>query len=125
MKWAYKNPERQFQFLSSAAVRDELVVVGGRDKLVHTIETGTGKKRWTYNAGGRVDSSPVIVGKRVFVGSANGDVLALELDSGELTWKFQTGAPITASPSISDGRLFIGNADGQLFCFGQKAKTDE
>jgi len=116
--WSYENPERKFPYLSSAATDGKLVVVGGRDKLVRALDASSGTVVWSYAAGARVDSSPIIVGDRVFVGSGNGKVLALGLATGEELWSFDTGSGINGSPAVADGRLLIGTTDGQLFAFG-------
>jgi len=116
--WTYQNPERQFPFLSSAATDGKVVVLGGRDKLVHALDATTGKPRWSFAARSRVDSSPVLADGRVFVGLGSGEVVALDLESGNLLWKFDVGSPIVASPGVAAGRLVIGTSDGQLYCFG-------
>jgi eukaryotic-like serine/threonine-protein kinase len=118
--WAYDPPERDFPFYSSAAVSDDLVVVGGRDKMVHALRPGTGEVAWTYDAGARVDASPVMVDDRIFVATTKGDVVALDRESGKPTWSFETGSSILASPSVASGRLVIGTLDGMLLCFGPK-----
>ena len=107
-RWAYEHPKRKFPFYSSAAVTDELLVVGGRDKMVHGIDPATGAALWTHSSGARVDSSPVIVGDRVFVGGSSGDLVALDAQSGAVVWQFETGSSIVASPSLASGRLVIG-----------------
>jgi outer membrane protein assembly factor BamB len=119
--WRYKPTERQFPFYSSAAVDQDLVVLGGRDKLVHALQADTGKPRWTFATRGRVDSSPVIAGGRAYVGSADGRVYALDLVDGRAVADFDTGGPITASPALAGGRLVIGTQDGQVFCLGPKS----
>jgi outer membrane protein assembly factor BamB len=118
--WRYRDAEREFPFLSSAAVRDDIVVVGGRDGRVHALDPKTGAVRWRFAARGKVDSSPVIAGERVYVGSAGGEIFALGLESGEAVWSFDTGAPIIASPSVASGRVLIGTEEGRLYCFGKK-----
>ena len=123
--WTYENPVRKFPYLSSAATDGKLVVVGGRDKQLHTIDAATGEAVWTRSIGAKVDSSPVIVGKRVFVGAASGEILAFGLESGDPLWSFDTGSPVTASPGVSAGKLLIGTAEGQLFCFGAKPPAAE
>jgi outer membrane protein assembly factor BamB len=119
--WRYKPAQRQFPFYSSAAVDQDLVVLGGRDKLVHALEAATGKPRWTFPTKGRVDSSPVLAGGRAYIGSADGRLYALEVASGRAAGEFDAGSPITASPALAAGRLVIGTDDGQLFCIGSKA----
>src|SRR3954451_18988437 len=64
--WRYEHPQRKFPFYSSAAVTNERVVIGGRDKMVHGI-TMQGKVAWTFATRARVESSPAIAGGRVFV----------------------------------------------------------
>lgn len=118
--WRYTNPERQFPYYSSAAYTPERLVIGGRDKLVHGLEPATGKAAWTWSAGARVDSSPVIAGGIAWLGTGSGDVVGLEIKEGHKVWSYATGSSITASPAVSRGRLVIGTLDGMLYCFGAK-----
>ena len=116
--WRYKS-ERAMPFQSSAAVTDSLVFVGGQDKLVHAIDTKTGDKVWTYSTKARVDSSPVVVGNRIFVGSSDGRLYGLDR-KGKLVWDYEAGGKFTASPAVAENCLVIGNEDGTLYCFGAK-----
>jgi outer membrane protein assembly factor BamB len=116
--WRYEHPERKFPFYGSAAVGEDLVIIGGRDKLVHALDPDTGEVKWVWNSGARLDSSPVVVGRRAFLGTTAGEVVALDLESGEPVWRFETGSAIVASPSVAQGKLVIGSLDGVLYCFG-------
>src|SRR4029077_13048473 len=64
VKWKYEADENPQPFFSSPAVVADLVVVGCRDKRVHAFDGHTGKQAWEYPTKGKVDSSPVIAGKR-------------------------------------------------------------
>ncbi len=118
--WTYQHPVRSFPFLSSAAATERIVVIGGRDKMVHALDPATGRARWVFATQGRVDGSPVIVGERVFVGSADGILYALDLETGAEEWRFEAGAGFYASPAIADGVLVIGTDDGMVYCLGAK-----
>lgn len=118
--WKYEHPKRKLAYRSSAAVTDEVVVIGGRNKTVEALDIETGDRKWSFVTRGRVDSSPVIAGDRVFVGSADGRIYALDLETGEEAWSYDAGDGFVASPAIANGRLVIGNQDGTLFCFGEK-----
>lgn len=120
--WRFRDEDRQFPILASAAANEKFVVVGGRDKRVRAFDADTGVVKWTFAAKARIDSSPVIVGDRVFVGSNDGNLYAVSLSEGKEAWKFETGAPISASPSVAGGMLVIGNEDGVIYCFGAKAE---
>jgi outer membrane protein assembly factor BamB len=116
--WEFGGADEDTPFLSSVAVTDRLVILGGRDKRLHALDRSTGQEKWRFSAKGRIDSSPVIAGDRVFVGSADGNVYGIDRDRGVETWRFETGSAISASPSIGYGRLVIGTEDGVLYCFG-------
>ena len=120
--WRYQSGNGDFPFHSSAAVLDNMVVVGGRDKFVHGIFRKSGKKAWTFPTRAKVESSPVIVGDRVFIGSNDGNLYELGLAEGEERWKFNAGKPISAAPAVGEGVLVVGieSRDGKVFCFGKK-----
>lgn len=120
--WRYQSGNGDFPFHSSAAVTNELVVVGGRDKLIHGINRKTGEKAWTMATRGKVDSSPVVVGDRVFVGSNDGNLYELGLKDGKERWKFNAGKPISAAPAVGENVLVVGSEsrDGKVYCFGKK-----
>jgi outer membrane protein assembly factor BamB len=120
--WSYEHPQRKLSYRSSAAVSGDAVVIGGRNKLVESLDAKTGESRWAFTTRGRVDSSPVIVGNRVFVGSSDGRLYGLDLKSGKELWNYDAGGGFTASPAVAAGRLVIGNDDGTLYCFGRNSK---
>jgi outer membrane protein assembly factor BamB len=115
--WRYRHPDRNFPFYSSAAIAQDLIIVGGRDKMLHAIDRQSGESRWVFAAGARIESSPVIAGQRVFFATASGRIHAIDLDSGEVGWSFDTGSSIAASPAVANRRLVIGDLDGTLYCF--------
>lgn len=118
VRWSYEHPEKKLPFYSSAALTAGKAVVGGRDKMVHCLESETGKLLWTFATKGRVDSSPAVAAGRVYVGSKDGRFYVLDLDSGKKLWEFLAGSPISASPSLATGHVILGSEDGILYCFG-------
>jgi eukaryotic-like serine/threonine-protein kinase len=117
VEWRYEHPQRKFPYYSSAAVTENRVVVGGRDKLVHGLNL-EGKEVWTVATRARVESSPAIADGRVFVGSNDGRFYVLGLTNGAKLWEYNAGAPLSASPAIAKGKIVIGAQDGKLYCFG-------
>jgi outer membrane protein assembly factor BamB len=116
--WRYAPEDRQFPFYSSAALGTGRVVLGGRDRFVHALDTATGKADWTFATRARVDSSPVIAGGRVYVGSSDGRLYVLDLETGKKLSEFDAGSGITASPAIAGGRVVIGSQDGIIYALG-------
>lgn len=120
--WTYSDEQRDQPYHSSAALTDKLVLIGGQDKQLHAIDRATGKGVWKLATRGQVNSSPVVVGDRVFVGSKDGFLYEAKLADGTLIEKHQVpGRGISASPAIGEGYLVIGaeGNDGTLVCFGQ------
>ena len=78
--------------------------VGGRDRLLHAIDAGTGKAIWTFATRARIDSSPAVGGDRVYVGSGDGRLYVLDAQDGTLQWDFEAGAPISASTARSSSK---------------------
>ena len=119
--WRFKDQKRAFPFIASAAVLDSLVVVGGRDQTVRGLHARTGQLLWTFAAGAKVDSSPVISGDRVYLGTYGGQLFGLNLYRGTEEWQFAAGGAILASPAVADGKMVIGSTNGTLYCFGDAA----
>jgi outer membrane protein assembly factor BamB len=117
--WRYEGP-RKMPFHASAAVTDDLVIVGGHDKHVHAIDRLTGKVRWTFQTQARIESSGAVVDRRFFVGSGDKNLYGISLDSGEEVWKFNAGRGISAGIAIGEGHLIAGEdqQNGRLLCFG-------
>ena len=116
--WRYQNRDRQFPFYSSAGFAGGRVVVGGRDKMVHSLDAWTGREFWSFGTQARVESSPALADGRVFVGSNDGRLYVLRFDDGRRLADFNLGAPVSASPAIASGRVVVGSQDGKLHCFG-------
>jgi outer membrane protein assembly factor BamB len=115
LDWTFKD--RQFPYVSAAAVAADRIVIGGRDKRVHCIKRADGKEAWNARTRGEVDSSPVICDGKVVVGSEDGRVYLLGLADGKELWNYQVGAPVMSSPAVVSGRVYIGANDGYLYAF--------
>jgi len=118
--WSY-NSERGSEFKGSCAVVKDRVVVAGKDRMVHCLDPASGKKLWAFSTKASIESSPVIVGRRVFVGGNDGNLYMLDLDSsdpdGRELWKFTSGARIVASPAVARGSLVLSDDEGNVYCF--------
>ena len=73
--------------------------------------------RWTYEAGGAIESSAAIVDGVVYVGSSTGTLLAIDLETGTLRWKYTTGDGGSigeSSPAVGGNAVFVGDLNGTV-----------
>jgi outer membrane protein assembly factor BamB len=120
--WTYTDPNQTLEYRSSAAVTDKFVILGGYDKMLHCLDRKTGNPVWNFKTRARIESSPVIVGDRIYFGSGDGNVYAVNFDGKEV-WKHRCGHSITASAAVGEHCLVIGSdtSGGTVYCFGAKA----
>jgi outer membrane protein assembly factor BamB len=116
--WTFQSPKRPQPFFASAALTETLAVTGSRDKRVYALDRATGKPGWDFATDGKVDSSPVIAGGRVYVGSHDGNLYVLELATGKEVRRIKLDGPISASPAVANGYLVIGTERGTVYCLG-------
>jgi len=120
VKWKYRD--REFPYFSSAAVTNDRVIIGGRDKRLHCIDRATGNSVWNFQSRGQIDSSPVVCGDGIIVGSQDGRLYCVGLADGKQRWTYDIGAPVTGSPAVGEGMIVIGAEDGNVFAFGTPKK---
>src|SRR5207302_749965 len=100
----------------SPAVADGVVYVGTDSWYLYALDAVTGALKWSYNAGGPIESSPVVAKGMVYMGDRNNGVIrALDASSGKPKWAYATGQPITASPAVANGVVYIGSHNGRLY----------
>jgi len=76
--------------LSSPIVAAGMVFLASVDAhTVAALDARTGRKRWEFTAGGRVDSPPTFHRGTVLFGSADGWAYCLRASDGKLAWRFR------------------------------------
>lgn len=80
-----------------------------------TVAADAGDRRWAFNTGNEVRSSPTVVDGTVFVGSNDNNLYAVDTETGTKKWEFNAGGSIRSSPTVVDGIVFVGSGDGNLY----------
>jgi len=70
---------------------------------------------WTYKTEGPVNSSPAVVGDKLYIGSTDGSLYCIDRESGSLIWNYPTGGPIQSSPAVSGGIVYFLSTDGNIY----------
>ncbi|MDQ3859212.1 MAG: PQQ-binding-like beta-propeller repeat protein [Actinomycetota bacterium] len=79
------------------------------------LDARSGRKVWTWRAGGKLVSSPAIAGPRLIVASTDGVVTALRRANGRPLWSVRTNGAVESSPVVIDETAYFGSLDGRLF----------
>ena len=75
--------------LTALTAANGMVFVAAKDRhTLYALEEHSGRIRWQFVAGGRIDSPPTLYRGLVLFGSADGWVYALRDSDGELAWRF-------------------------------------
>lgn len=111
------------------------VYIGSHSGEFQALNLGTGKRDWSFTAGGRIESGAACScnGLLVFIGCHDRHLYALNRSTGDLSWSFQTGDAIKCTPlcmpmvpysdlaegtarneRLSYGMVLVGSHDGIL-----------
>ena len=84
--------------------------------FVAAIAVRGGRILWRYPAGA-VESSPLLVGRRLYFGSWDHHLYALDVSGRRprLLWRFEADDEVNTSPAYSGGRIFFGTDGGRIY----------
>ena len=82
---------------------------------VWCLSGDTGRVIWRRRLASASESSPLVVGGRVYLGSQDGTIYALDARTGAIRWRQRAGAPVKAAIAESQGRLFFGDYSGHMW----------
>jgi outer membrane protein assembly factor BamB len=119
-KWTFSLPNNADGYNGSPAV-DKWIYIIGKNKILSAIDPATGEEKWQFAGKSKSESSPVIVGDRVYAPYYDGRLYALDAATGEVRWQYETGSRLSASPAVADGKLVIANEGGAVYCFGKRS----
>jgi outer membrane protein assembly factor BamB len=87
---------------------------GGLDGELVALSAATGKVLWEQTIGPS-ESSPVVVGGRLYVGDWSGRVSCYEASGGRLLWSFQAGGEVKGAIAVAGGTVYFGAYDSHVY----------
>jgi len=117
IRWQYENPSSNLPILASPSVNNDVVIIGGQDKRLRSLDKNTGEQLWEFNAGGRIDASPVVVGNSVIAVTMDGMIYIVHLNNGKEMWSYEIGSAIAHNPAVINNSVVVGARDGNVYFF--------
>jgi len=90
------------------------------DGEVVALSAGRGKVRWIRHIGAS-ETSPVVVGNRLYVGDWLGKVYAIDKRTGRIAWTAHTSGAVKGAVAVSGNRVYAGSYDGHLYAFNARS----
>ena len=85
------------------------------DGEILAVAAGPGHTvRWSKHLGA-TETSPLVVGKRIYIADYAGRVYCLRNSNGETLWTYQAGGAVKGAIAYDRGRVFFGDYDGRLY----------
>lgn len=105
---------------ATPAVDAGTVYVGDRDGQVATLDAADGEIKWTYDASGGIETSPVVINDMVVVACEDNLIRAIDRDSGNTHWRHEVDSDsldhdglVTSVAAANDSVVFTA-LDGTL-----------
>lgn len=105
---------------------NDVVYVGGLDKMIHAIDFQTGERKWVFEAEAGFYTNPLVVDGMLYAGNRDGNFYAVQTNGnqeGKLIWKFETGAPILYSAAYKDDVVYFASND--MHAYALNAQTGD
>ena len=99
-----------------AVVDDGVAYIGNAHATLRAISMRFGKVMWRRDTpGGKMASSPAVVGDTVVFHTMNGWVVVLDRATGHVRWRWYVGSPVESSPIVRHGVDYFGAWNGRLY----------
>ncbi len=117
----------EFKPVSTPAIQDEKLLVGGSDGRFHCLLLDSGDEVWSFDFKTIGFSEPEVAENNVIFQTANDRVAALFIDNGNWAWEHQHIRPRDLAikglcpPRSFNDKVFIGLSGGYVACFMRKS----
>ncbi|MDD4727226.1 MAG: PQQ-binding-like beta-propeller repeat protein [Dysgonamonadaceae bacterium] len=88
---------------------------------IKAVNARTGKKRWSYQTGGKIYSTPVMCSDKVWVASTDKNLYGLRLKNGKPLLTLPNDKSVVASAACDKNSVILPGTDGK--CTAWSAKT--
>jgi len=109
--------------ISTAAIKNDLLIIPDITGVVHCLDARTGKPYWTHDLMAAVWGTPLIVEDKVYIGDEDGKLTIFRLArKKEVINELDMGDSVYSTPIVAGGVLYIATRT-RLYAIAQGAKT--
>jgi outer membrane protein assembly factor BamB len=117
--WSFDDDGKMQPMYSSPCLAEGRVYIGEgmHGNYVckfYCLDAQTGVKEWELTTSDHIESTPCVVGDRVFFAAGDDGIYCLDAKNGEQIWHFRGDLHIDASPCVVGGSLYCGSGMSRL-----------
>jgi len=113
-EWVYPGETKSIgSVVGNPALVGDMLYVGSSDGKVYALNMTYGEKKWDFDTGGKIWTSPVVSNGVVYVSNYAKQLYAIK-DGNEL-WHKDYPSAIASSPAVADDKVFFGTFDNDLY----------
>lgn len=117
--WSFDNDRQMKQVFSTPCVADGRLYVGegfheDTSCNLYCLDAATGKPLWEHPTNSHTESSPCVVGGKVYCGAGDDGLLCLDAKTGKEVWHYP-GLHVDCGPVVAGKRLYAGSGVGDVY----------
>jgi outer membrane protein assembly factor BamB len=117
--WGFNDDGQMKQVFSTPFLADGRLYVGEgyhQDKIckLYCLDAATGQKVWEFSTSSHTESSPIVVGDKVYCGAGDDGLVCLNAADGKEVWSYK-GVHVDCTPAVKLGKVFAGSGVGDIY----------
>lgn len=125
-EWEYPGATKYIgSVVGNLVIDDDVLFIGSSDGRLYALDAIYGEKRWEFDTGGKIWTTPEVKGDIVYVGNYERKLYALQKRDGSLLWEIELSAAIASSPVASDDSIIVGTFDHNLYAIDKDDGSEQ
>ncbi|MDX1699721.1 MAG: PQQ-binding-like beta-propeller repeat protein, partial [Melioribacteraceae bacterium] len=104
---------------------EALVFVGNLGGELFAISKSSGEIIWSYNSGGLINTSPLVLGNIILQSNLNSTLDILDKEDGTLLEKMEFSSRVRTAPIYYRDRIILGIDKGEVMCYNFSDSQEE
>jgi outer membrane protein assembly factor BamB len=118
--WSFTEADDQWVASPLIDIDGNMAYAPNADGFLYAFDLskeGVDKLAWKVNLGGKLWSSPVADGERIYVASLDHHLHAVDIATQEIVWVVELEGASAGAPALADGLIFVGSFGANFNAF--------